>query len=429
MRVSRALPSLLDQLADDPAASGSDPYVALWDAKGLRAVVSLTSGMALYSREPYAEGYDRVAVACLDGPGRVWAVKPPNHAYWVLPGGHLEDGESPTAAAMREMREETGVSVTLGADLGVLHRPWARTRVYLGKRVGEPRQPTTPDEVVGVSVIDLADLDPSERVWLEPKLARNIEAWDPAEHPRSPAGDEHGGEFAEIGPGGPRVLYHGTIEKDARRILKKGFDLVDYPFLTSSLANAMAYAKSHIDRDQPGGEPVVLSVSVDQPHLTDGDRDGEYGYKKMIPASAVKRHQAREAWDPAAHPREPAGSEKGGEFSGAGGGKAYVRFGEPPKSGRSANYATGKLERGVSVYQATVTPEGHHVIDVPDEGEWAEQDLRDRIRKSQANEEGHTAYLVHGKIVGRGGDGEPLLKAIKIIGTIDPAHLKVRGDR
>ncbi|MBS0517119.1 MAG: NUDIX domain-containing protein [Proteobacteria bacterium] len=30
---------------------------------------------------------------------------------WAVPGGHLEPGESPEAAAMREMREELGVDV------------------------------------------------------------------------------------------------------------------------------------------------------------------------------------------------------------------------------------------------------------------------------------------------------------------------------
>ncbi|MGQ9753766.1 MAG: NUDIX hydrolase [Thermaceae bacterium] len=29
--------------------------------------------------------------------------------YWVFPKGHLEEGESPTEAAVREVREETGI--------------------------------------------------------------------------------------------------------------------------------------------------------------------------------------------------------------------------------------------------------------------------------------------------------------------------------
>ncbi len=35
----------------------------------------------------------------------------PNH--WVLPKGHIESGESPAEAAVREVREEAGVSAEL----------------------------------------------------------------------------------------------------------------------------------------------------------------------------------------------------------------------------------------------------------------------------------------------------------------------------
>jgi 8-oxo-dGTP diphosphatase len=38
---------------------------------------------------------------------------------WNLPGGHLEDREHPSAAAIREVREETLLDVSLGELLGV----------------------------------------------------------------------------------------------------------------------------------------------------------------------------------------------------------------------------------------------------------------------------------------------------------------------
>ena len=34
---------------------------------------------------------------------------PPDAGLWGYPGGHIEPGETPEAAAMRELREETGV--------------------------------------------------------------------------------------------------------------------------------------------------------------------------------------------------------------------------------------------------------------------------------------------------------------------------------
>ena len=51
-------------------------------------------------------------------------------AYWYPPGGRIEDGETPEAAARRELSEEVGLEVT---DLGpvVLHR---RARFTYGDR-------------------------------------------------------------------------------------------------------------------------------------------------------------------------------------------------------------------------------------------------------------------------------------------------------
>ena len=39
----------------------------------------------------------------------------PWHEYWTLPGGGVEFGEHPEAAAVREVLEETGFDVRLGA--------------------------------------------------------------------------------------------------------------------------------------------------------------------------------------------------------------------------------------------------------------------------------------------------------------------------
>ena len=57
----------------------------------------------------------RVAAGVLfrDREGRVLLVKPSYKDGWEIPGGYVEHGESPLAAAVREVREE------LGADLEV----------------------------------------------------------------------------------------------------------------------------------------------------------------------------------------------------------------------------------------------------------------------------------------------------------------------
>src|SRR6266702_2703816 len=42
-------------------------------------------------------------------------------SYWVTPGGALEPGESHRAAALRELMEETGLAVVIGAELWERH--------------------------------------------------------------------------------------------------------------------------------------------------------------------------------------------------------------------------------------------------------------------------------------------------------------------
>ena len=47
-----------------------------------------------------------------DGTARFLLIKD-SYQHWGFPKGHLEDGESPAAAAMRETREETGLEQLL----------------------------------------------------------------------------------------------------------------------------------------------------------------------------------------------------------------------------------------------------------------------------------------------------------------------------
>jgi 8-oxo-dGTP diphosphatase len=57
-----------------------------------------------------------------DSDGRILFVreaKESSRNRWNLPGGHLEDREHPSAAAIREVREETLLDVSLGELLGV----------------------------------------------------------------------------------------------------------------------------------------------------------------------------------------------------------------------------------------------------------------------------------------------------------------------
>ncbi|MET8083944.1 NUDIX hydrolase [Micromonospora sp. NPDC005237] len=63
----------------------------------------------------------RVAAGALffDDQGRVLLVRPSYKNHWDIPGGYVEPGESPRAACRREIQEELGLRIELGAMLVV----------------------------------------------------------------------------------------------------------------------------------------------------------------------------------------------------------------------------------------------------------------------------------------------------------------------
>ncbi|PYO58249.1 MAG: hypothetical protein DMD83_05025, partial [Candidatus Rokuibacteriota bacterium] len=70
----------------------------------------------------------RVGAAALitDEEGRVLLVRHTyGHKNWELPGGVVERGESPMDAAVREVREETGLSVASTQLSGIYYDPEA----------------------------------------------------------------------------------------------------------------------------------------------------------------------------------------------------------------------------------------------------------------------------------------------------------------
>ncbi|HYZ57321.1 MAG TPA: NUDIX domain-containing protein [Streptosporangiaceae bacterium] len=67
-----------------------------------------------------------VGAVIRDGAGRLLLIKrghDPGAGLWSLPGGRIEPGETDAQALVREMREETGLTVAPGRLLGAVERP------------------------------------------------------------------------------------------------------------------------------------------------------------------------------------------------------------------------------------------------------------------------------------------------------------------
>ena len=113
-----------------------------------------------------------------------------NHpGQWAFPGGRLDDGETPVAAALREMHEEVGVDLPESAVLGRLDDFVTRSGFVMTPIVvwggGRLEVAPNPDEVASVHRIPLTE-------FLRPDAPR----LDPAEGSlqpilRMPVGDDH----------------------------------------------------------------------------------------------------------------------------------------------------------------------------------------------------------------------------------------------
>ncbi|KAB1638037.1 NUDIX hydrolase [Pseudoclavibacter terrae] len=132
-----------------------------------------------------------VAAICFeDSEGRVLTVRKRGTTKFMLPGGKLEPGESPKAAAIREIEEEVGI-VLDGAEVTFLGE-WTTAAaneaatdlvgtVYLAALTGEPQARAEIDELRWVDAYpgpeaDLADLAPLLSECVMPELRRRRDA-------------------------------------------------------------------------------------------------------------------------------------------------------------------------------------------------------------------------------------------------------------
>jgi 8-oxo-dGTP diphosphatase len=125
-------------------------------------------------------------VACVgavvhDGDGRLLLVErghDPHRGRWTLPGGRVEPGESLEQAVVREIREETGLDVRVGAVVGRVLIPAGDVQYdvvdFACTTVDPTAEPVAGDDAADVRFVDGAAM---AELSCTPRLVETLRGW------------------------------------------------------------------------------------------------------------------------------------------------------------------------------------------------------------------------------------------------------------
>lgn len=93
-----------------------------------------------------------------DSEGRILLCKRRDNGNWNLPGGHVEDGEAPWEAAVREAVEEIGVTIVIEKMAGIFFKTDKNDLVFQFLAQIIEGTPQLSDEVAEISYFFPTDL-------------------------------------------------------------------------------------------------------------------------------------------------------------------------------------------------------------------------------------------------------------------------------